>query len=97
MVKDFKGSIEIEVDEYQVLIDQYRQGIPAKILEIQNAYRIKEWESLKVLVHKLAGSSSMYGFYEISSIAENLENAINNENFEKVDIEMQNISIFKSF
>ena len=54
----------------------YMEKLPDYLKQVQNYYDNQEWESLRALAHSLKGSAGCFGFMNIHSAAEELENSL---------------------
>ena len=59
----------------QELLDKYKASIPEKVNELEKLVGElhKKEEELRLFVHKLKGSSGMYGYPEVSQICKEWE------------------------
>jgi signal transduction histidine kinase/CheY-like chemotaxis protein len=54
----------------------YMEKLPDYLKQVQTYYDNQEWESLRALAHSLKGSAGCFGFMNIHSAAEELENSL---------------------
>jgi HPt (histidine-containing phosphotransfer) domain-containing protein len=65
-----------EKDEFEELMQEYRNSIPEKLSSIEKCIKevhakgdLDSIQALHMAVHKIAGSAGSYGFSEVSEIA----------------------------
>lgn len=80
-------------DELAELVQSYLKTLPQKLEQIKLFFQTKNLKDLKEQIHKLTGSSGLYGLEELSCVSENLENILVssglNEKFEHEFIKLE--------
>ncbi|WJG09412.1 ATP-binding protein [Aliiglaciecola sp. LCG003] len=73
---------------YAKLTQQYTASFEDKIIQFRAALSEQNWPILKELLHKLKGSAGSYGFDHISDLAEEIEDALQQNNIPSVNVLM---------
>lgn len=55
------------------LLEQFKAGMPNRLLALENAFFERDWNGIKLLAHSLKGASSSFGFNDIGNLATSLE------------------------
>lgn len=71
-------------DVFNVVLEAFRQDIPDKLENINNAYNKEDWKRYGTEVHAIKSSSRMIGAMKLSKLAESLENAADNDDIELI-------------
>lgn len=58
------------------LVRGFLERLPARLEELQAAYRSSDFETLKALAHGMRGAGGTYGFAPLSEAAEDLEHRL---------------------
>ena len=55
------------------LVEQFVNGLPGRLSELQRAYEQLDWEALTKLAHQLKGAGGSFGYPDLSGQAANME------------------------
>jgi HPt (histidine-containing phosphotransfer) domain-containing protein len=84
---DFKALAEnlgLEQDEYAELVELFVETGKPQIIELRQAVREQDGESIRKIAHSLKGASGNMGLMEISQEARKIEEQSVSENFKAV-------------
>lgn len=62
-------------DDFTTLLDVYQNDTSHRLAEIENAFKVKDFNKIRQLSHAMKSSSANIGAEEVSSIAATIENA----------------------
>ena len=55
------------------IVQEFLDGIPTRIAELQAAFAAKNFETLEILAHRLKGAGGSYGYAELSALGAMME------------------------
>ncbi|CAM4229967.1 hybrid sensor histidine kinase/response regulator [Pseudoalteromonas byunsanensis] len=70
---DSKWDSLLKSEKFAQIAQNYNQKLPDYLAQLQQHYQHGDWESLKALAHSLKGSAGCFGFMNIHSAADQLE------------------------
>ncbi|MEP2653610.1 MAG: ATP-binding protein, partial [Paraglaciecola sp.] len=82
--KDKHQPSNLAQNEFEKLVDKYRNSFEEKVADINEALSKQDWVKLKGLMHKIKGSAGSYGFQKVSDFAALVEEQIKQEEFVEV-------------
>jgi HPt (histidine-containing phosphotransfer) domain-containing protein len=65
-----------DLEHFQMMIGIFNRQTPPQLEEIKTAFAEQDWERMKALAHKMKPSFQMVGLGYISSIVQDLEQAL---------------------
>jgi signal transduction histidine kinase/CheY-like chemotaxis protein/HPt (histidine-containing phosphotransfer) domain-containing protein len=71
--------------EIQKLLLRFVQGLPQIVARLDELYKQQDWNSYKQHIHDLKGTGGNFGYPELSALAEKIESALRQENWQGVD------------
>lgn len=72
LLKDDPGSLK--------LIKRFVEKIPASLKQVEEMIEISDWKNLSDKLHEIKGTGGNYGYPDIHSIAEKMENKVKDKN-----------------
>lgn len=63
----------VDDPELRDVVEEFVQGLSARIAEMRAAYARLDWELLRTLAHRLKGAGGSYGYPELSQLAAEME------------------------
>ncbi|WP_105169158.1 hybrid sensor histidine kinase/response regulator [Pseudoalteromonas sp. T1lg23B] len=70
---DSKWDSLLKSEKFAQIAQNYNQKLPDYLTQLQQHYQHGDWESLRALAHSLKGSAGCFGFLNIHSAADQLE------------------------
>lgn len=55
------------------VIEQFVDGLSARIGELEQAYQRTDWETLRLIAHQLKGAGGSYGYRDLTELARDME------------------------
>lgn len=68
------------------LIKMFVDKLPEMINEIREFYECADWKELSIKVHSLKGTAGNFGYLEVTSVAETIEDMLNSERYDDIQI-----------
>ena len=77
--------------EYEKLVQNYKQSLTTKLVELQNAFSEKDWENIEIFAHKMKGAAGSFGFDQLSQVAGQAENCIRQQDLDTAAIHLSTL------
>ncbi|MBI3775779.1 MAG: response regulator, partial [Gammaproteobacteria bacterium] len=69
--------------EFKVLVEKFREGLPALLADIERAAAAQDWSALQSVLHKLKGMGGGFGFPQLSASSAAVLDALRTKAFEQ--------------
>lgn len=70
----------LQSEKFMQISQNYIKKLPDYLIQLQTYYDNQEWESLRALAHSLKGSAGCFGFMNVHSAADDLEQSLRTNN-----------------
>lgn len=64
-----------EDPELRDIVEEFVDGLPTRLDELQQAFDATDWDQLTTLAHRLKGASGSYGYPDLSTLAATMESS----------------------
>ncbi len=86
-----RSSLPTEIPEFQAIVIQFVDGLPALLREIRAAWEAREFLELRELAHKLKGTGGTVGFADFTTPSETLQQLSNDSVEEGIEAALQQL------
>ena len=86
-----RSSLPTEIPEFQAIVIQFVDGLPALLREIRAAWEAREFLELRELAHKLKGTGGTVGFADLTTPSETLQQLANDSVEEGIEAALQQL------
>ena len=70
----------LQSEKFAQISQNYVKKLPEHLAQLESYYKLQEWESLRALAHSLKGSAGCFGFMNVHSAADDLEQSLRTNN-----------------
>lgn len=72
-ISQLVSQLLLEDADLRDIVQEFVNGLPARIAELREAYQELDWQRLALLAHRLKGAAGSYGYPDISRLCASME------------------------
>lgn len=81
----------IDSAEFEKMIAEYKQGLPAQVKQLKQAKAENNWNKIIQISHSIKGSAGNFGFQKLTEKAAELEQSLREQNFSSQEQHFQTL------